>query len=105
MVGVHVRFVIKPGQEQKFLKWKQVEGEMQVKAPGFVKRSMSQSVEDPNVYFYVSYWNSTEQMRAFADRPEFAVAQKETGVHDATEERRIENIVEIFDDKGEFPNG
>jgi heme-degrading monooxygenase HmoA len=105
MVGVHVEFHIRAGQEQKFLNWKIKEGEMQVKAPGFIKRSMSQSVENPNIYYYVSYWSSTEQMRAFADSPEFAKAQQETGVHDATEVRNVVNVTEVFDDKGERPNG
>src|SRR5262245_30768936 len=105
MIGVHVEFHIKPGQEQRFLDWKAREGEMQVKAPGFIKRSMSQSVENPNIYYYVSYWNSTEQMRAFADRPEFAVTQRETGVQEATEKRDVVSVVEVFDDKGERPNG
>jgi heme-degrading monooxygenase HmoA len=105
MIGLHVEFTIKPGMEQNFLEWKRREGELQVKTPGFIKRSMSRSVENPQKFYYSTWWQSEEQMHAFSQTPEFERAQAETLVREAADERILTRVDEVFDEQGNFPNG
>jgi quinol monooxygenase YgiN len=105
MHGLHVQFTIKPGREADFLEWKRREGELQRKAPGFIKRSMSRSLENPRVFYYTTWWRSAEEMHAFSQTPEFKRAQEETNVLTAAEERILTPVSEVFDEKGERPNG
>lgn len=107
MIGVHVEFKLKPEGVDHFLKWKQLEGEIQRKTPGFIKRSMSRSIEDPALFWYVSYWRSKEEMHAFAESGAFRQAGKQSGLtaDDHEVERKLVYITECFDEQGEFPEG
>jgi heme-degrading monooxygenase HmoA len=105
MHGLHVEFVIKPGREADFLEWKRREGELQRKTPGFIKRSMCRSVENPRVFYYTTWWQSAEAMHAFSQSPEFKRAQEETGALTVAESRLVTPVTEVFDERGEFPDG
>src|SRR5262245_26105794 len=105
MVGIHVEFRMKPGMAETLMEWKRREGELQRATPGFVKRSMSRSVEDPNLFWYVSYWRTEEQMLGFLRSPHFEKVIGAVGVRDVIESRTVSRIVEVFDDRGERPEG
>lgn len=104
MVGVHVEFRLKPGTAPVFLEWKRREGELQVKAPGFIKRSLHRNADDPNIYYYISWWQTEDQMHGFAQTPGFKRAFEETGVGQIGSERVLTLVHEVFDEAGERPN-
>ena len=104
MVGMHVRFEMKPGMEQVLLDWKKAEGVLQVQTPGFIKRSMTRDIENPNVFYYVSFWRTREQMLGFLHSPHFEEVIQGVGVRDAILSRSISRVEECFDDDGLFPN-
>lgn len=103
MVGIHVKFKIKEGDENilKFLDWKNREGKLQIKAQGFVKRYMTRDAEDPTVFFYSSFWQTPEQQHAFAQTEEFKRNMAESDVTNAVEWREFSNVSEVFEDLGE----
>lgn len=74
MLGIHVEFVCKPGKEDGLLAWKALEGTQQRKTPGFLKRSLHRNVEQPNIFYYVSYWETREQAEAFGSSEWFKTA-------------------------------
>jgi heme-degrading monooxygenase HmoA len=99
VVGLHVTFRIKPDGHDAFREWKRREGELQLSAPGFIKRSMSQDAEDPAVYYYVTYWTDEERRHAFAQTPAFQAAQAESGVVQTVESRVMRAVREVFDER------
>ncbi len=68
---MHVRATVKEGGNAQYEGWKIAEGELQRKAPGFIKRVMVHSLTRPQLYFYTSWWEREEQARAFMQSREF----------------------------------
>ncbi|GIW07150.1 MAG: hypothetical protein KatS3mg060_1955 [Dehalococcoidia bacterium] len=68
---LHVKATVQPGGNAQYEAWKIAEGQLQRKAPGFIKRSLVHSRTDPRFYFYQSAWESYEQAHAFMESEEF----------------------------------
>lgn len=94
--GVHVEFVVVPEREADFLDWKRREGEIQDRSPGFIKRSMSQNIEKPAIYYFTCYWESEDHWKAFTETDDFKTAIEESGVREAIATRYFNLVKEIF---------
>ena len=68
---LHVKATVEPGGNGQYEAWKIAEGELQRKAPGFIKRSLVHSRTNPRLYFYQSMWESFEHAHAFMESDEF----------------------------------
>ena len=104
MVGAFITQTIKPGMEYTFLEWRRREGELARKTPGFIKRFMTRSVENPNVFFYTTFWETEAQIEAFTQTPEFAKARDEVGIRAVMAESETVRVwvSEVFDDESEL---
>lgn len=104
MIGVHVTFTIKPGGTDAFLEWKRREGRLHAGAPGFLKRSMTRGVENPNVFYFVTLWESQEHIDAFKETAVFNQTLQDVGVSAVIEFREVATVTEVFDQRvGEQP--
>src|SRR5262245_2710119 len=103
MIGVHVAFTIPAASTGTFRAWKEAEGVLQRQTPGFIKRSCHQSVEQPDTYYYVSYWETQEQMEAFGASPEFAAALAKSGHTPGAWSGELFHVTEVFDELSEVP--
>jgi heme-degrading monooxygenase HmoA len=72
MYALHLTITIQPGREQEYEAWKIAQSELITRAPGFVKRTVLRDVDEPGVYFYVTFWESQETLDAFDQGPELA---------------------------------
>ena len=100
MIGIHVEFQMQPGQGERLLEWKRREGELRRRAPGFLKRTLLRSREDPDRFFYQSYWQSREAMLAFLHSPQFEAAITASAVRPAIARRTVTLVHEVFDETG-----
>lgn len=100
MVGAFLTQTIKPGSEAIFLEWRRREGEIARRTPGFIKRSMVRSVENPNVFFYTTFWETEDQIEAFTTLPEFIKARDEIGIRAVMAESETVRVwvEEVFDE-------
>jgi heme-degrading monooxygenase HmoA len=98
MIGAHVQYTIKPGLEDRFLEWKRLQWEIQKISPGFIKRSMTRGIENPNVFYYVTLWETQEQINDFARRPDFLATKEQTQVDDTFADYEHDRIEGVFDD-------
>src|SRR5947207_2694607 len=103
MIGVHVAFNIPEDKLETFRAWKDAEGVLQRQTPGFIKRSLHHSVEQPEMYYYVSYWETQEQMEAFGAGPEFAAALKSVGGAPGLWSGQLFHVTEVLDELSEVP--
>lgn len=71
MYVFHVTARVAPGREAEYEAWKVEEGELQRRAPGFIKRLLLRDTEEPGLYYYISWWQTEEQCFAFAATPAF----------------------------------
>lgn len=78
MVGIHAEWKIKPGKIPEFLAWKEMEGDVQRRAPGFVQRTLMQSRTDPNTFHYIAIWDASEHLESFARSEIFAAAKEKS---------------------------
>jgi heme-degrading monooxygenase HmoA len=99
MIGVFVKFTMKPGGEHKLLEWKQREGELHAKAPGFLKRQMSRSVKEPNVFYFTTFWETQADIDAFKSSDAMYRALSEVNVWAEIESREVVTVTEVFDQK------
>src|SRR5438045_2261629 len=99
MIGIHVAFTIPPASVETFLEWKTAEGALQRQTLGFSRRSLHRCVEQPNVFYYVSYWETQEQMETFGSSEWFkaAGASLNRAPDDATV--TLVHITEVFDER------
>jgi heme-degrading monooxygenase HmoA len=100
MIGIHVEFQMQPGQGERLLEWKRREGELRRRAPGFLKRTLLRSREDPDRFFYQSCWRSHEAVLAFLHSPQFEAAITASAVRPAIAQRTVTRIHEVFDETG-----
>ncbi len=100
MIGAHITQTIDPALIDKYLEWRQREGELAKRTPGFIKRSMTRDLEQPNVFYYVTFWESKEHIDAFTAQPEFKQLVAETGIGEVmASSTTVRNWVsEVFDD-------
>jgi heme-degrading monooxygenase HmoA len=104
MIGVHVTFTIKPGGVETFLEWKRREGMLHAVAPGFLKRSMTRSADNPNVFYFVTLWETQEQIDAFKASTIMNQTIADVGVSAVIESREVVTVTEVFDQRlGETP--
>jgi heme-degrading monooxygenase HmoA len=104
MIGSHVTFTIKPDGIDTFLEWKRREGHLHAKAPGFLKRSLTRSVENPNVFYFVTIWETQEHIDAFKATPVFNQTLADVGVGEVIVSRDVVTVTEMFDQRlGEQP--
>lgn len=78
MVGIHAEWKIKPGKTPEFLAWKEMEGDLQRQAPGFVQRMLMQSRPDPNLFHYIAVWDTIEHLESFARSEAFAALKEKS---------------------------
>jgi heme-degrading monooxygenase HmoA len=72
MYALHLTITVKPGREREYEQWKIAQSELITRAPGFVKRMVLRDVDEPRVYFYVTFWESQETLQAFDQSAELA---------------------------------
>ena len=60
---------------------------------------MTRETEDPQVYYYVTFWTDEESRHAFSQTPAFHAAQAEAGVLHVVESRVMRAVSEVFDDR------
>ena len=72
MYVLHAKFVITEGNEALYERWKVDEALIQLRAPGFVKRLVLKDRDHRGVYYYVTFWETEEQMQTFSHSEELA---------------------------------
>lgn len=103
MIGIHVTFTIPPADTEKYFRWKAAASPLLRKAPGFISRSLHHSVEQPDVYYTINYWETLEQMQAVGASAEFAAAKEEVGLVPGAWPSELFHVTEIFNEGSELP--
>ena len=67
MYVLHAKFVINEGEEAAYERWKTDQAQIQLRAAGFVKRLVLRDRDNRGVYYYLTFWQSEEHMRAFSE--------------------------------------
>lgn len=102
MFVMHVKATVKPGGNAQYEGWKVAEGDLQRRAPGFIKRVMIHSTTRPDLYFYTSMWEQEEQARAFMRSAEFQALHATHAPRDVFEVPMEQDLCEvIFDEVAE----
>jgi heme-degrading monooxygenase HmoA len=82
-------------------RWKRHEGALMRSTPGWIKRMLLRSKEDPRRFHYVTMWETAEQAIAFSNTPEFKEAAASFGVGDVVTRVRFEECDLILDEEAE----
>ncbi len=98
MIGAAIQHTVPDDLVDTFIAWRLKEGELARKQPGFIKRSMTRDTENPNVFHYLTFWESIEHIEAFTATPEFKRAVEESGIRDvyAQSEMIRHYVTEVF---------
>lgn len=99
MWATHVKVVTVPDGGPRYEQWKIMEGTAQRLAPGFIKRTLLRSQENPNVYYYQSFWEHEDQPAAFGASQAFQDLSKQYGPQGIFAEPMLREDSDIvFDD-------
>jgi heme-degrading monooxygenase HmoA len=102
MFIMHVQATVQAGGNAQYEGWKIAEGDLQRKAPGFIKRLMVHSQERPDTYFYLSWWETAEQASTFMNSPEFQALHARHAPRDVFERPMIRDLCDpTFDEAAE----
>ncbi|MFN8533725.1 MAG: antibiotic biosynthesis monooxygenase [Dehalococcoidia bacterium] len=78
--------------------WKRKEGTMMKETPGWIKRILLRSQEDPKRFHYVTFWETAEQARAFSETEAFRSAAAALGVTQQVHRVRFDECDLILDE-------
>jgi heme-degrading monooxygenase HmoA len=70
---IHVSVIVndEADAQERYRRWKILEGTEQVKARGFIKRTLLQSRDRPTHFYYQSFWEAEHFAHEFSATPEF----------------------------------
>jgi heme-degrading monooxygenase HmoA len=97
MIGTHVIYTTVDGGADTFQVWKIHEGDAQRAAPGFIKRSMSRSATNPNVFYYYTYWKDVPSIDAFVNSAAFKKTNQQSNIQAVMERPNPVRVHEIME--------
>lgn len=77
MYVIHARWQVPVEETEAFFRWKAIEGAMQAAQPGFIERTMYRGIEQPELFIYVSIWETADHAAAYGAAPAFRAAAAE----------------------------
>lgn len=98
MYVVYVEVLDQSEDGSTWERWKRQEGAMMRQQPGWIKRLLLRSKNDPRRFHYVTFWEKAEQAIAFSNTPEFKEAAAALGVTDVVTRLRFEECEVILDE-------
>ncbi|GIW06282.1 MAG: hypothetical protein KatS3mg060_1087 [Dehalococcoidia bacterium] len=98
MYVVYVEVIDNSEGESTWERWKRQEGAMMRSAPGWIKRILLRSKEDPRRFHYVTWWETADQAIAFSNTREFRDAANALGVTDVVTRVRFDECEVILDE-------
>ncbi|MCS6801511.1 MAG: antibiotic biosynthesis monooxygenase [Chloroflexota bacterium] len=98
MYVVYVEVIDKSDDGGAWERWKRREGAMMHRAPGWRKRLLLRSKEEPRRFHYITFWETAEQAIAFSTSEEFKQAAAALGITDLVTRIRFEECDVILDE-------
>jgi heme-degrading monooxygenase HmoA len=81
-----------------WLRWKQQEGALIRQQPGWIRRLLLRSSEEPRRYHYITMWETAEQAIAFSNSPPFVAAAEALGVSTQVNRLRLDRCELLLDE-------
>lgn len=102
MIGAFITQTVPDDVIDVYLNWREKEGELARRTPGFIKRMLVRNEENPNVFYYTTFWESKEAIHDLNQLPEFQSLAQSTGIRDAMKVIDTHRIwvTEVFDEMG-----